>query len=163
MVKVQTIFQQALEEKLSGVTQRWRPADHDLSGSVTPVATFRLQSGTYCRQYIQQVNWANEENIFYGPACRTPTGEWEIPRRRTVWAADSIPGMRALHISTYREPQLTPVKCRNVKGFPTYRKGQVSIAAGGFQLVYLLSHVRYSIFEIRDLMQNVIALALGIV
>lgn len=78
---VQAAFQQALEEKRSGVTQSWQLAEYDLAGSVTPVATFRLGSGTYCRQYIQQLNRAREEKVFYGLACRTPKGEWEIPRR----------------------------------------------------------------------------------
>jgi 17 kDa outer membrane surface antigen len=79
--KVRTIFQQALERKRSGMAHRWQLAEHALSGTVTPVATFRLKSGTYCRQYIQQVNQAGEENIFYGLACRTKKGDWEIPLR----------------------------------------------------------------------------------
>jgi surface antigen len=78
---VQTAFQRALEEKRSGVPQSWHLAELDLAGSVTPMATFRLKSGTYCRQYIQQLNQASEEKVFYGLACRTPTGEWQIPGR----------------------------------------------------------------------------------
>jgi hypothetical protein len=79
--KVQTIFQQALEGKRSGTVQRWQLAQHALSGAVTPVATFRLKNGTYCRQYIQKLNRAGEETDFYGLACRTEAGDWEIPRR----------------------------------------------------------------------------------
>ena len=73
--------QQALEEKRSGTAQRWQLAEHALSGAVTPVATFRLKNGTYCRQYIQKLNRAGEETHFYGLACRTATGDWKIPRR----------------------------------------------------------------------------------
>ena len=80
-IKVQTILQQALEEKRSGTAQRWQLAEHALSGMVTPVATFRLKNGTYCRQYIQKLNRAGEETHFYGLACRTATGDWKIPRR----------------------------------------------------------------------------------
>ena len=42
------------------------------------------------------------------------------------------------------------------------RKGAASIAAGSFQLVYLLPDVRHAVIQFRDLVQAVFALALGI-
>jgi len=78
---VRTVFMDTLEKKRSGVSQRWRLADRDLYGTITPVATFQLKNGTYCRRYVQEVNRAGEERVFYGLACRTATGDWEVPRR----------------------------------------------------------------------------------
>jgi hypothetical protein len=78
--KVQTNFQQALEEKKSGDPLRWVMPEHALSGATMPVATIRLNSGTYCRQYKQQLSQSGEERAFFGLACRTPKGEWHVPR-----------------------------------------------------------------------------------
>ena len=79
--KVQTNFQQALEEKKSGDPLRWVMPEHALFGATIPVATIRLNSGVYCRQYLQQLNQSGEDRAFYGLACRTPKGEWQVPRK----------------------------------------------------------------------------------
>ena len=78
--KVQSNFQQALEEKKSGDPLRWDMPEHALSGATMPVATVRLNSGTYCRQYKQQLNHSGEDRAFYGLACRTTEGTWQVPR-----------------------------------------------------------------------------------
>ena len=76
---VQNAFQQALEKRQSGRTQQWLLAQHSFSGAVTPLATFRLSSGTYCRQYVQQFNHSERQNHYFGLACRTQDGQWQIP------------------------------------------------------------------------------------
>jgi len=78
---MRTHFQKALEEQQSGKALRWTLADQALSGTTTPVATFRIDSGGYCRQYVQHLNRSGEERAFYGLACRTDAGRWEVPRR----------------------------------------------------------------------------------
>lgn len=78
--KMQTNFQQALEEKKSGDPLPWVMPEYTLSGATTPMTTIRLNSGTYCRQYLQQLNQSGETHAFYGLACRTPKGEWRVPR-----------------------------------------------------------------------------------
>ena len=78
--KVQTNFQQALEKKKSGDPLQWVMPGHTLSGATIPMTTIRLNSGTYCRQYLQQLNQSGEMYAFYGLACRTPNGEWRIPQ-----------------------------------------------------------------------------------
>ena len=76
----QTSFQQALEEKPSGAALQWNRAELGLSGTTTPTATFKLASGDYCRQYVQHLNRSGEEQVFFGLACRTDAGQWQIPR-----------------------------------------------------------------------------------
>lgn len=79
--KVQTNFQQALEKKKSGDPLPWVMPEQALSGATMPVATMRLSSGTYCRQYRQQLNQAGEDRAFFGLACRTTEGTWQVPRK----------------------------------------------------------------------------------
>lgn len=78
---VHTSFQQALEEKQSGAALRWRHEELGLAGATTPTATFKLASGDFCRQYVQELNRPDSEQVFYGLACRTEAGRWEVPRR----------------------------------------------------------------------------------
>ena len=75
-----TSFQQALEEKPSGAALQWNRAELGLSGTTTPTATFKLASGDYCRQYVQHLNRSGEDQVFFGLACRTDAGQWQIPR-----------------------------------------------------------------------------------
>jgi hypothetical protein len=79
--KVQTNFQQALEENKSGDPLQWAIPEHALSGATMPVATMRLRSGTYCRQYRQQLNQSGEDRAFFGLACRTTEGTWQVPHK----------------------------------------------------------------------------------
>jgi len=78
---VQTSFQQALEKKQSGAALRWRQDELGLAGATTPTATFKLASGEFCRQYVQHLGRSGREQAFYGLACRTDAGRWEVPRR----------------------------------------------------------------------------------
>lgn len=74
-------FQKALEKQPSGAALGWNRAELGLSGTTTPKATFKLASGEYCRQYVQRLDWSGDEQTFFGLACRTGIGRWEIPRR----------------------------------------------------------------------------------
>jgi hypothetical protein len=78
---LQTSFQEALEKMPSGDALKWNRAELGLSGTTTPTATFKLASGDYCRQYVQHLNRSGEDEVFFGLACRTDAGRWEIPRR----------------------------------------------------------------------------------
>ncbi len=77
----QDSFQQALEKMPSGDALKWNHAELGLAGTITPTATFKLASGDYCRQYVQHLNRSGEQQTFFGLACRTDAGRWEIPRR----------------------------------------------------------------------------------
>ena len=49
----------------SGDVLKWNRAELGLSGATTPTATFKLASGGYCRQYVQQLNRSGEISISY--------------------------------------------------------------------------------------------------
>jgi len=73
-------FQKALEGNRSG-SPLARRIDTAVTVATTPVSTYRLASGAYCRRYIQEVIQSGEEKTYFGLACRTPEGGWEVPRR----------------------------------------------------------------------------------
>jgi hypothetical protein len=74
-------FQMALEKQISGDPAVWSLASIDASGGTTPYGTFKLADGTFCRRYVQDLNLADDQQTYYGMACRDPRGRWGIPRR----------------------------------------------------------------------------------
>ena len=70
--------QYSLEHTRTNATTSWQNPDTGNSGSLTPVETYKTQEGKYCREYVQKVVIAGEEQQAYGTACRQPDGSWEI-------------------------------------------------------------------------------------
>lgn len=69
----------ALEAAASGAKARARV--DDIVAEVTPTATFATNSGTYCRDFLQQVDTAEASAVTAGTACRSATGEWQVVDR----------------------------------------------------------------------------------
>ncbi len=74
-------FQQALEFNPSGRPRVWSDPKARVSADTTPAGTFRGADGTFCRRYVQTIKEADEPQTYYGMACRTPGGEWQVPRQ----------------------------------------------------------------------------------
>ena len=72
--------QYSLENTRTNTTTEWRNPDTGNYGATTPVETYQTSSGTYCREYIQDVIVAGERQQAYGTACRQPDGTWKIIR-----------------------------------------------------------------------------------
>ena len=70
--------QQSLEYQPTGAISSWVNPDSGNSGSITPTATYRSETGRYCREYQQTVTVGGELQSAYGTACRQPDGSWEI-------------------------------------------------------------------------------------
>ena len=69
---------QALESVPSGQSVTWRNPDSGNTGVVTPVRTYQIATGQYCREYTQTINIGGERHQSYGTACRQPDGTWKI-------------------------------------------------------------------------------------
>ncbi len=69
---------QALEAAPSGVAVPWTNPDNGHAGAVTPVRTYQVADGRYCREYQQVVTVGGQQQHSYGTACRQPDGSWQI-------------------------------------------------------------------------------------
>jgi surface antigen len=68
--------QSALEQALSRDTRRWHNGAS--SGAITPLRTFRVADGRYCRDYLEVVLARGQAPAYgKGTACRNPLGRWE--------------------------------------------------------------------------------------
>lgn len=81
LLQIQQQFQDVLEKNRSGQTDLWMGTSTAYSASLTPVATFRRQGGTICRQYTQQIRGNTGLKNFAGIACRNQEGVWQVPRQ----------------------------------------------------------------------------------
>lgn len=70
--------QQAFENNQSGQPSVWNNPESGNSGSITPVKTYQLATGQYCRQYQQTIVIGGEPQKSYGTACRQADGTWKI-------------------------------------------------------------------------------------
>ncbi len=78
--KMDESFQEAMEHRVSGAPALWS-LSNAASGGITPYGTFKLEDGTYCRRYVQELNLSDDHQIYYGLACRDSDGRWDVPRR----------------------------------------------------------------------------------
>jgi len=69
---------QAFERNATGQPSVWNNPDSGHSGSITPVKTYQLASGQYCREYHQTITIGGEPQTSYGTACRQADGTWQI-------------------------------------------------------------------------------------
>lgn len=73
---VQQVFMRALEKSLSGTTVSWRDPDGQDRLEVTPVRTFRVKSGQFCRQFERTQVVQGVARSDQGIACREAGGYW---------------------------------------------------------------------------------------
>lgn len=69
--------QEALERRLSNEITPWQHGSGS-SGSVTPLRTFRIKSGHYCRDYAETVVQDTQRILVVRTACRDHQGMWRI-------------------------------------------------------------------------------------
>jgi hypothetical protein len=74
-------FQKAMELEISGSSSRWEVPGRSISGGTTPQGTFRLEDGTFCRRYVQELILPDDHQAYHGMGCRDSKGKWYIPRR----------------------------------------------------------------------------------
>ncbi len=74
-------LQETLETRVSAQTGTWRNAATDNAGSVTPLRTYRIAIGTYCRDYRETVTRGGQAVARITTACRDGNGTW-IPIER---------------------------------------------------------------------------------
>lgn len=71
------VFQQALESQPSGAGVTWRDRFSGEGGTVTPVRTFRADTGEFCRAFEVEIQsergWTTR---WSGVACRERQGDW---------------------------------------------------------------------------------------
>ncbi|WP_299479116.1 RT0821/Lpp0805 family surface protein [uncultured Roseibium sp.] len=71
-------LQTALEKSLSGQATRWQNPQSGVSGSVTPLKTWKTSEGTYCRSYTESIVLASGKSLNReGVACRTGNAVWK--------------------------------------------------------------------------------------
>jgi surface antigen len=70
-------MQRALERSMSNGSRRWQNPQTGASGMVTPLTTFRVADGRYCRDYLEVVVLAGRTPATSrGIACRSADGVW---------------------------------------------------------------------------------------
>ena len=79
--KMDDSFQKALEYQVSGASTVWSLASAAASGGTTPYGTFKLEDGTFCRRYVQDLDFSGDKKTYYGMACRDSRGRWDIPKQ----------------------------------------------------------------------------------
>lgn len=67
---------EALESRVSGEAVGWQRADGIAGGSVTPVRTFRIDGGLWCREYLVLDLLPSRSDRRRGIACRNQGGGW---------------------------------------------------------------------------------------
>ncbi len=67
---------QALESLVSGTSLEWQNPDGIMVGSVTPVRSFRVASGQWCREYLLLDLLPGGSDRRRGVACREEDGHW---------------------------------------------------------------------------------------
>ncbi len=69
-------LQDGLETHPSRELAEWRNDATGNSGSVTPVRTFRIKTGFFCRDFLETVVAAGAPAERAGTACRREDGAW---------------------------------------------------------------------------------------
>ena len=72
--------QTALETRRSEDTYRWRLGNGG-SGSVTPLRTFRIKTGHFCRDYSETIANSPQPVSAMRTACRGDQGTWRVVKR----------------------------------------------------------------------------------
>lgn len=72
--------QEALETRVSDDTLRWNYRNGS-SGSVTPLRTFRIKTGHFCRDFAETINTGSQPASAVRTACRGSQGAWQVVKR----------------------------------------------------------------------------------
>ena len=70
--------QNSLEHSKSGTSTTWNNPDTGNYGSTTPIKTYQVANGRYCREYQTEVTVNGKTERAYGNACRQDDGSWEL-------------------------------------------------------------------------------------
>lgn len=73
-------LQATLETLPSRQTRRWHSDDGQESGFVTPMRSFKIKTGHYCRQYLEAISGAGGLRSKVATACRHQNGTWVVIR-----------------------------------------------------------------------------------
>lgn len=71
-------LQETLETVLSHQSRPWRAPDGEVSGTVTPLRSFKDTKGRYCREYRMEVVLQSEARSARRIACRSDVGQWVV-------------------------------------------------------------------------------------
>ncbi len=69
-------LQDTLETRVSREVGAWRNAATGNMGSMTPLRTYRIEIGTYCRDYRETVTRGGQAVARIATACRDRNGTW---------------------------------------------------------------------------------------
>ncbi len=86
-------LQGALESNKSGHSSNWINPDNSHRGAVTPLRTFKSETGQDCREFQRLATIEGKTGFNYGTACRQPDGTWRIVTD-TRKSYDNDPGPR---------------------------------------------------------------------
>ena len=83
LVSADRTIQEALETALSNQNRRWVGASNGTYGFITPIRTFRIKTGHYCREFLETI--AKDANVLTvtKTACRDDDGIWKEVRPRS--------------------------------------------------------------------------------
>lgn len=70
-------LQQALEATPSRQTVSWNGPGGRASGTVTPLRTFKIKSGHFCREFVEAVAVGPDLRSKIQVACRDDRGSWQ--------------------------------------------------------------------------------------
>jgi surface antigen len=70
--------QRAFEAAPTGNAVQWTNPDTGNYGTVTPTRTYQSDSGTYCREFQQEIVVGGQKQQGFGTACRMLDGTWQI-------------------------------------------------------------------------------------
>jgi surface antigen len=71
---------QTLEHAPDGRTIFWNNQQAETQYQVTPVKTYQVNDGRYCREYQTTSVIGGRAQQTYGTACRQPDGSWQLVR-----------------------------------------------------------------------------------
>ncbi len=74
-------LQETLETRMSPEVGTWRNAATGNMGTMAPLRTYRIEIGTYCRDYRETVTRGGQAVARIATACRDQNGTW-IPIER---------------------------------------------------------------------------------
>lgn len=79
--RAKVALQDAMETLKSGMTYNWEDGSSGSYGSITPLRTFRIKTGHFCREYREKVARGNAVVSASRIACRDTDGIWKVARR----------------------------------------------------------------------------------
>lgn len=70
------VLQGTLENNKSGQSANWINPGNNHRGTVTPLRTFKSETGQDCREFQRLATIEGKTGFAYGTACREPDGPW---------------------------------------------------------------------------------------